>query len=120
MTCAGNSTEYCGGANRLNAYQLNATAASSTSSAASGTLSGSTTPTTSTAPTPTGPAVVQKVGNYAFQGCYSEATGQRALTGAGFANDSMTIELCASNCVGSAGLVLNMVSESLKMPSVHY
>lgn len=100
MTCAGNSTEYCGGANRLNAYQLNATAASSTSSAASGTLSGSTTPTTSTAPTPTGPAVVQKVGNYAFQGCYSEATGQRALTGAGFANDSMTIELCASNCVG--------------------
>jgi WSC domain len=49
-----------------------------------------------------GPQVPKVIGNYNFLGCYSEATGQRALTGmspnpppAGFTN-----ELCAVACSG--------------------
>jgi hypothetical protein len=49
-----------------------------------------------------GPQTVQAVGNYVFQGCYSEATNGRALSAlsptppmGGF-----TIELCEAKCVG--------------------
>ena len=99
MLCGGNSTEYCGGGNRLNMYEVAAIASSSssTTSASIGTSTIST--STSAAPTPKGPAVLQTIGNYSSQGCWSEATIERALTGKFLANDSMTIELCASACV---------------------
>lgn len=41
------------------------------------------------------------VGNYSFQGCYTEATGVRALSDKTYVNStSMTNELCASTCAG--------------------
>lgn len=75
MLCAGDSTETCGGPNGLSLYQN---------------------PSTSMLTAPT------TVGNYAFQGCYTDSTGQRTL-GATFTYDSqgMTLEKCASFC--SAG-----------------
>ena len=95
MACSGNSTEYCGGPNRLNMYGSNGTRSSSTSATAS--FQGSSLATIAS-PTPTGPIVVQSVGNYAFQGCYNEATNSRALTGASFVSNVMTVEMCATNC----------------------
>ena len=95
MACSGNGAEYCGGPNRLNMYASNSTRSSSTSAPASSQGSSS---ATSATPTSTGPSVVQSVGKYAFQGCYSEATNSRALTGATFVNNLMTVEMCATDC----------------------
>ncbi|KAL8776823.1 MAG: hypothetical protein Q9194_002912, partial [Teloschistes cf. exilis] len=105
MLCNGDQFEYCGGPNRLSTYKVNSTAlTSSSSTTASGTSSTGTTSTGTSipsTPTPTGPSAVQTVGNYSFQGCFSEATGQRALTAASFFSSAakpMTIELCAASC----------------------
>lgn len=92
MTCNGNATQFCGGPNRLTLYKK--------ASASQGENSTTTAASTSTAPTPAGPTAVQTVGDYVFQGCWSEATTGRALTAAAFYNDSMTVELCAQNCRG--------------------
>jgi hypothetical protein len=44
-------------------------------------------------------AVKPVVGDYTFQGCYTEATDQRALSEASFLDyDAMTLEECASDC----------------------
>jgi len=40
------------------------------------------------------------VGSYTFQGCYTEATGIRALSEKTYSSDLMTNELCASTCAG--------------------
>ena len=68
QTCSGNSSEYCGGQNRLNMYVLNpnATVATITTS----------TPT----PTPGAPITVGNFGLWTYAGCYSEATNNRALS----------------------------------------
>jgi hypothetical protein len=43
----------------------------------------------------------QTVGPYTFQGCYTEATGQRALSAASFFDyTAMTLEECANDCNG--------------------
>ena len=89
MKCNGNSTELCGGPNRLNMYKKG------TSASASGTAA-----QTSSTSVPAGPTAVQTVGAYAFQGCYSEATTGRALTEAAFYSAKMTIEMCATDCKG--------------------
>ncbi|MCJ1414010.1 hypothetical protein MMC32_000335 [Xylographa parallela] len=94
MTCNGNSSEYCGGPNRLNMYILNpnATSSSPTSTAA---------PSAPTA-TPTGPRVIQTAGSYVYAGCYADNTNGRALSAlvnpeSGVNN---TVEACAAACSG--------------------
>ncbi|KAI1342660.1 heme peroxidase [Xylariaceae sp. FL0016] len=76
MVCSGNSLEYCGAGDRLEMYS-----------------------TTASIPTPTGTlAAKPTVTPYTRVGCYTEIDGGRALTGAAYADDSMTLEMCASNC----------------------
>ncbi|KAB5511496.1 WSC domain-containing protein [Coniochaeta sp. 2T2.1] len=119
--CTDNSTEYCGAGNRLNVYEFNATAATSssstsrtsTSTVSTSTISTSTlstssittstltssTRSTSATPTQTGPAIKQTVGtNWQFQGCFTEATSMRALSDNTYADDTMTLESCATFC----------------------
>jgi hypothetical protein len=57
---------------------------------------------TSSAATPSQTLAISKtIGKYAFQGCYTEAKSNRALTGASFYNyTAMTLEMCASSCSG--------------------
>lgn len=119
MTCNGNSTEFCGGPNRLNVYQLKKTpstssAAATTSSSSTGsssTVPSTTVPpttvssttsssTTTSAATPTGPAIKKVVNNYNFQGCWDEPPNDRAIIDQTYANDSMTLESCATFCNG--------------------
>ncbi|KAI1423013.1 hypothetical protein F5Y12DRAFT_716792 [Xylaria sp. FL1777] len=77
MVCSGDETEYCGAGDRLELYV-----------------------TTGPIPTPTGTlAIKPTVTPYLRIGCYEELP-TRALTGGVFPNDSMTLELCASNCAG--------------------
>ncbi|KAL8924412.1 MAG: hypothetical protein Q9208_004020, partial [Pyrenodesmia sp. 3 TL-2023] len=68
--CTGDKNEICGGDNRLNLYAFR------------------TTPPVST-PKP-----------YTFDGCFTEATRGRALTGSVFYDDAMTVEKCSSVCKG--------------------
>lgn len=42
----------------------------------------------------------ETVGGYKLVGCQTEATNSRALTGASFAYDGMTLETCMGNCTG--------------------
>ncbi|KAK4467137.1 heme peroxidase [Cladorrhinum samala] len=68
------------------------------SSITSSTASGTATSKTSTGvPSPTAKATV---GGYVFVNCRTEGAGVRALGGPAFADDNMTLELCASNCAG--------------------
>ena len=44
--------------------------------------------------------MVQSVGNYVTDGCWTEGNGVRALTPGAYAYDTMTVESCAANCAG--------------------
>ncbi|KAK1825637.1 heme peroxidase [Podospora conica] len=63
------------------------------------TTSAATSSSTSTPP-PTAPARKPAVGGYRLLGCWTEGTGARALRGASFAYDGMTLESCMGNCTG--------------------
>ncbi|KAL8727802.1 MAG: hypothetical protein Q9166_005794 [cf. Caloplaca sp. 2 TL-2023] len=99
MACSGNAGELCGGSFRLNFYQKSASATSS-ATITSGTSTSKTSTGTSATSTTSGPAAVQTAGTFAFQGCYSEGTSGRALTGANTASDTMTVAKCAAFCKG--------------------
>ncbi|KAH0528699.1 hypothetical protein TsFJ059_003525 [Trichoderma semiorbis] len=89
MTCNGNQTEYCGGPGHLNIYGLNAVRdGTGTTSAAQPAQTGA---------CPGQPAVVSK---YNWYGCYTEGTNSRALAAKTYADDAMTLESCATFCVG--------------------
>ncbi|KAI0157533.1 heme peroxidase [Xylariaceae sp. FL1272] len=81
MTCAGDASEYCGGSNRIEMYKLPVIA----------------TPTTTPTPTIT-PTNAPTVSSYAFQGCWTEGDGVRALGASSKASDDMTLEACAEFC----------------------
>ena len=110
MTCDGNTSEYCGGPNRLNTYQYNASLASASSAvptvtnsatlAVSSIASASSTSSSTPAPTPTGPITVQKGVGFSYLGCYSDSVNSRALSGLinpGVASQN-DVEQCASEC----------------------
>ncbi|KAG9236578.1 heme peroxidase [Amylocarpus encephaloides] len=74
------------------------TSSTSTSESVSTTSTSSTSSSTSATPTLGHKPIV---GSYTFQGCYTEGTGMRALTGAVFYDyPAMTLEMCATNCAG--------------------
>jgi len=71
--CAGDETEMCGGSALISVY---------TNSAASG------------------PSDPEAIGNYEFQGCWTDLTPGRVLPVAMGADSQMTPELCATKCAG--------------------
>ena len=103
FVCPGNSYEYCGAGDRLEMYLMSSLSSNSSSTSpvsSSGTTSPSSSVTSSAMATQT-LAVKPAMGAYAFQGCYTEATSTRALSGAAFYNyTAMTLEMCLSNCAG--------------------
>lgn len=54
----------------------------------------------STTPTQTSPAIVRTIGSYSYAGCYTESTKGRALSLKSYADDSMTVDICAQTCAG--------------------
>lgn len=114
-----NRTEYCGAGQRLNLYQKDGSGTTppipttsipastavvsneTTSAGTTPTTSAGTTPTTpSASPSPTGPSVDETIGDWEFQGCYTEATDKRALSSSTYAKDDMTLDSCAEFCDG--------------------
>lgn len=129
MLCNGNFSEYCGGGDHLDVYDFNnLVSVSSTSSVLTSnipssslesspiqlltTLSSSSTATSflslttkveissSAATVPTAPSTPAILGSYNYLGCYTEATNARALAGASYPNDDMTLDMCEASCVG--------------------
>ena len=84
---------FTGGAT-CGAVTISSVAPSSTTSATSATI------TSSTATVVPTPAIKPTVGGYVFVNCWTEGTGVRALSGAQFAYDDMTLESCAADCAG--------------------
>ncbi|KAL8931128.1 MAG: hypothetical protein Q9208_000232 [Pyrenodesmia sp. 3 TL-2023] len=93
MLCGGNQTQYCGGANRIEMYGLNASIPVPTSTP--------TNPTTPTTPTG-GPSNAASIGAWDYLGCYTEATAGRALSGKlnPVPGATLTNKLCAAACSG--------------------
>ncbi|KAL9029704.1 MAG: hypothetical protein Q9196_002082, partial [Gyalolechia fulgens] len=93
MTCNGNTTEYCGGANRLTLYKLSTT--TSRTDIISGTSSGAASATAT-------PAIKNTVSTWSYYGCYTEATNGRALSGLQnpVVGATLTLEKCAAACAG--------------------
>ncbi|KAH7368772.1 WSC domain-containing protein [Plectosphaerella cucumerina] len=119
MPCNDNRSELCGGPDRLNIYQRdpdsqpeppvtssiigNSTAipSSPVSAPSSAIASPTSSEPAASSPVETGPAKTELIGEWEFQGCYTEGDGVRAL-GEGFlADDDMTLEMCAQYCKGS-------------------
>ncbi|KAF8242298.1 hypothetical protein K440DRAFT_591049 [Wilcoxina mikolae CBS 423.85] len=95
MPCNGNSSEFCGGPNRLNVYNSLSFSASSSSSSSS-----SATPTSSSiGSAPTG---------WTNLGCYTDSVGARTLGTPMFVGSPMTVELCTAAC-HSSGFILSGV-----------
>ncbi|KAL8832686.1 MAG: hypothetical protein Q9170_004784 [Blastenia crenularia] len=111
MTCSGNSTEFCGGPNRLTVYNSNGTVASTSSSAsASGTATATSSSASSTG-TPSAPVAVPTASGFAYQGCYTEATSGRALGDSQTAYTGMTVEKCAAFCSSYTYMAVEYMSE---------
>ncbi|KAK3373842.1 hypothetical protein B0T24DRAFT_529707 [Lasiosphaeria ovina] len=74
---------------------------SSVSTASSSITSSSSSSSSSSSASPS-PTLMHKpaLGGYVLKGCWTEGSGGRALTGASFAYDSMTLESCMGNCTG--------------------
>lgn len=117
MPCNDNRAELCGGPDRLNIYHRDSDGPSTsiignstsipsssapvpTSSAPNATITSSIEETTTTAaPAPT-PEKEEFIGDWQFQGCYTEGDGVRALGDAFLADDDLTLEACAEFCSG--------------------
>ena len=94
--CAGNGNETCGG----NGYFQNGTYMSlfvnpSLPEGAPLPAAGG-----GGANNPNPPTAVQSVGDWTLDGCITEASAGRALSGKGLASDDMTVEYCVGNCTG--------------------
>ncbi|WQF79890.1 Putative hem peroxidase, carbohydrate-binding WSC, hem peroxidase superfamily [Colletotrichum destructivum] len=85
-TCAA----WSGGSGTCNGVAVSSTATPTTSSASR---------TSSTVPTVT-LHHRETMGGYKLVSCWTEASGGRALTGAAFAYDGMTLDSCMANCTG--------------------
>lgn len=77
----------------------NVTPSSVSSSATATSTSTRSSTSTSATGTPT-PSIKPTVGGYNFVSCWTEGTGVRALSGAVYAYDGMTLESCMGNCTG--------------------
>ena len=89
MTCAGNSSEYCGGPNRLNLYNYTAPLGTTSGGGGGGGGSGGPSPVTTGLP-----------GTWTYAACYVDNANGRVL-GNEYDNSSMTVESCIAYCSSS-------------------
>ncbi|KAJ9116226.1 hypothetical protein QFC24_006817 [Naganishia onofrii] len=97
MPCAGDSSQICGQAYRLNVYSLGDSSTAPTTSAPATKSSTSTTPTPTTAQT-TSTTSAAATGTATALGCYIDSGTARTLPDASSSSSSMTPTLCQSTC----------------------
>ncbi len=92
MPCNGNSSEYCGGSNRLDVYKFGAaTSSTSTISSSASTTSTTSTSTSSATSLPTG---------WKYIGCYIDNADGHILLNQQPDNAALTVESCVQTCKG--------------------
>lgn len=92
MTCKGNANEYCGGANRLNVYQVAGSGSTSSSTPTS-------TPPSSATGLPSG---------WSYKGCYVDNANGRILINGQPNDPQLTVQKCVSACVTAGYSVAGM------------
>ncbi|KAH7906672.1 copper radical oxidase-like protein [Hygrophoropsis aurantiaca] len=95
MTCVGNSSEYCGGPNRLNLYNYTGTLPSTPPANGGGGASDSGGGATNVSPVSSG-----LPSSWTYGACYVDNANGRAL-GNEYDNNSVTVESCIAHCVSS-------------------
>lgn len=97
MLCNGNTTEYCGGPNRLDMYKFGGTTPTSTTEAA--TSAAATTSAAGTTGLPTG---------WSYKGCYVDNVDGRILATQQPDSQTLTVESCVKTCLASGYKVAGM------------
>lgn len=94
MLCNGNTTEYCGGPNRLDVYKFGGTTPTSTGAATSAAASSAAATTTPAGTTglPTG---------WSYKGCYVDNVDGRILITQKPDSQTLTVESCVNACISS-------------------
>ncbi|KAI4146104.1 MAG: hypothetical protein L6R39_003588 [Caloplaca ligustica] len=87
------------------------TSSSSTRTSSPTTLQTSTKPTTSTTTSSTSSAATPSLAGYAYQGCYTDSTSARVLTGKSTSSSTMTYKSCSAYCTGYTYLALEFGSQ---------
>lgn len=111
MACSGNSTELCGGSNRLNLYESGVVSTDPTTTGGSSTTVPPTTtvPTTTTKPTTTvKPTATGLPEGWEYRGCWIDNADGRIFTHEEADNADMTIESCVDLCIGLGYTVAGM------------
>ena len=104
MTCNGNSSEYCGGGNRLNVYQLGTStgAVSSINNVGGGSSTAIDVPTKTTALASSTASVVTAASGlpsgWVYKGCYVDNANGRILANTQPDNTQLTVESCTTAC----------------------
>jgi hypothetical protein len=97
MACNGNSSEICGGGNRLSLYKFGVNSVSSSSSSSSSSIAAITSSTSTTSAASS--AAASAVPVWSYLGCYVDSVNARTLGNAIYGNANvMTVELCQSSC----------------------
>ncbi|MCJ1410361.1 hypothetical protein MMC19_004446 [Ptychographa xylographoides] len=94
MVCNGNSSEYCGGPNRLDMYQFGGT----------GTGTGSSTSTTTAPPSGTTTAAGSATGlptGWTYAGCYVDGANGRIMANQQPDSQTNTVESCVATCAAA-------------------
>lgn len=113
--CSGNSSEVCGGSNRLNMYEYinsDGTVSSTAPTSSSGTTStgGNTSPAATPEPVTSG-----LPSGWQYSACYVDNTGARILPVQEPNNDTLTVEGCIGIC-SSAGYTVAGLEYSQRKP----
>jgi hypothetical protein len=118
MACNGNSSEICGGGNRLSLYKFGVNSVSISTSSGSSSMAATTSSTSTTSAASS--AAASAVPVWSYLGCYVDSVNARTLGNAIYGNANvMTVELCQSSCE-SGGYTLSGVEysgECCKLPS---
>jgi len=115
MACNGNTTETCGGPNRLDVYDYNdaiatitiSNTASSTLSSATGTATGTAT-TTGGSTTSTSPVATSLPAGWTYKGCWVDQAYGRILSTSEADNSALTIESCIATCIAAGYSIAGM------------
>ena len=99
MLCNGNSSEYCGGPNRLDVYKFGGTTPTSTTGTGASTNAPAATSPAGATGLPTG---------WSYKGCYVDNVDGRILVTQKPDSQTLTVESCVNTCIAAGYKVAGM------------
>lgn len=99
MVCNGNSSEICGGPNRLSVWSRSGSGSSSSATASTVSAVSTISAASTASPTSTGTAAGTLPSGWSYKGCYAEGTTGRAFVNQQPDSQTLTVESCVSACL---------------------